>query len=500
MKMKQKASALRIGWAQTDITPDDPVCLSGQFHARVSEGVMDPLTATAMALEAEGAGVVLVSCDLVGISDILRDGVRDRLGRGGVSKEDVIMHATHTHTAPEVRLPDPVYAGPSFGHGVDLAVMPAEQYLEFAAERIVRAVEEAWASRAPGKVAYGLGYAVVGRNRRWVNTSGQSTMYGNTNTPDFSHIEGYEDHSVNVLATYDEKDSLTGVVVNVPCPAQVSESAFQLSADYWHDTRQELRRRLGEKLFVLAQCSAAGDQSPHPIYEKRAIQRMWELAGQTERRVIANRISDAVTQTLDSIEDTAADALVLRHQTERMEVPMTALTEQQAKEALGEAEVWAQRYEEEKRKLESAPEMKKEPRWYVPITRAYRRSAWYAAVADRFKQQGTQATQPARPSRKAGSGFTARVELHFIRLGEVAFATNPFEYYLDFGIYIKCRSKAIQTFLVQLAGGGTYVPSLRSTQGGGYGSVPASNPMGPAAGRLIAERSVEVINGLFDED
>ena len=484
MKQNPSTSTLRIGWAQTDITPDEPVSICGQFHARVSEGVMDPITATAMALESDGASVVFVSCDLAVIPDVLHDAVRARL-RESVDPEDVIMHATHTHTGPEVRLPDLVYSGPSCGHGVDLAVMPAEKYLEFASERIVRAVEDAWALRAPGKVAYGLGYAVVGRNRRWVSVAGQSTMYGNTNTPDFSHIEGYEDHSVNVLATYDIKDSLTGVVVNVPCSSQVDENAFQLSADYWHETRQELRRRLGKKLFVLAQCSPAGDQSPHPIYEKRALQRMWNLAGWTERQVIAHRISDAVTETLGFIKDTAADAVVLRHYVERMDLPMTALTEEQAKEALGQAEVWAARYQEEKRKLESAPELKNEPRWYVRITRAYRRSAWYSGVADRFKRQGTQATRPA--------------ELHFVRLGDVAFATNPFEYYLDFGVHIKCRSKATQTFLVQLAGGGTYVPSLRSTQGGGYGSIPASNPLGPVAGRLVAEKSVEVINGLFDE-
>ena len=31
------------GWAQADITPDKPIFISGQFHARVSEGVQDPL-------------------------------------------------------------------------------------------------------------------------------------------------------------------------------------------------------------------------------------------------------------------------------------------------------------------------------------------------------------------------------------------------------------------------------------------------------------------------
>jgi len=111
--------------------------------------------------------------------------------------------------------------------------------------------------------------------------------------------------------------------------------------------------------------------------------------------------------------------------------------------------------------------------------------SWYRGVAERYR------LQKGSPTRD--------VELHIIRLGDIAFAANPFEYYLDFGIYIKCRSKAIQTFLVQLAGAGTYVPSRRSVQGGGYGSVPASNPIGPEGGRMIAERTVEILNELWQD-
>ena len=104
---------------------------------------------------------------------------------------------------------------------------------------------------------------------------------------------------------------------------------------------------------------------------------------------------------------------------------------------------------------------------------------WYRGVAQRARRHPEDATAPA--------------ELHVIRLGEIALATNPFEYYLDFGVYIKARSPATQTFLVQLAGAGTYVPTRRSVAGGGYGSVPASNPVGPAGGRQFAERTVEIL-------
>jgi hypothetical protein len=317
-----------------------------------------------------------------------------------------------------------------------------------------------------------------------VDQAGRATMYGETNAPDFSHIEGYEDHSVNVLATYDEAGALTGVVVNVACSSQVDEGMFVLSADYWHDTRQELRQRLGDRLFVLPQCSAAGDQSPHMLFEKRAAARMLALTGRTERQAIAQEITDAVTETLRVVRGTASGSLVLRHHVEYLDLPLSALSQEDVRAAAAEAERLCAQYEAEKAKLEAQPELRQRPRWYVPITAAYRRMLWNRGVAERYEQQKKAPTRP--------------VELHVIRLGDVAIATNPFEYYLDFGIYIKCRSAAVQTFVVQLAGGGTYVPAERATRGGGYGAIPASNPFGPAAGRVIAERTVDIIARLWE--
>ena len=47
----QQAGQLRIGWASADLTPDGPVVVAGSSRARVSEGVLDPVTATALAIE-----------------------------------------------------------------------------------------------------------------------------------------------------------------------------------------------------------------------------------------------------------------------------------------------------------------------------------------------------------------------------------------------------------------------------------------------------------------
>jgi hypothetical protein len=332
---------LLVGWASVDITPDKPCVLRGQFHARVSEGVMDPVTATALALESVGDGgskdcTVMVSADLASISDELRDRVRERLGEAlpDLDAAKVFFSATHTHTAPSYggrTLARDAAVAKGFGWefpaewadwGIELNAMPSGEYFEFAAERIARAVEQAWNARQPGGVGFGLGHAVVGHNRLTAYDTGRSQMYGTTDRPDFSHIEGYEDHAVNLLVTWDTDQRLTGVVINVACPSQVSESMYQVSADFWHDTREELRRRLGDQLFVLPQTAAAGDQSPHLIGRRNnrenAEQRMERITGRNRRQQIAVRIADAVTSVLHDWEGRIEWNPVLAHRAEQV--------------------------------------------------------------------------------------------------------------------------------------------------------------------------------------
>ena len=91
-------------------------------------------------------------------------------------------------------------------------------------------------------------------------------------------------------------------------------------------------------------------------------------------------------------------------------------------------------------------------------------------------------------------------ELHVMRIGGAAFATNTFELYLDYGDRIKGASKAEQTFLIQLANApaGSYLPSRRSGTTG-YGSAPASCHVTPEAGDMIVNESIKDINKLFEK-
>ncbi|MCX7805757.1 MAG: hypothetical protein N3A38_11290 [Planctomycetota bacterium] len=488
---------LLIGWASRDVTPQRPVLLRGQFYARVSEGVMDPLTVTALALESVRDGrpedrAILVSCDYVNISGALLAAVRERVRERlpDLDPHSVCLNATHTHTGPDTGSEDPLSIGslpPMEGLSEEaLGVMRRAEHLAFAAERIAGAVEEAWRSRAPGGIGFGLGHAVVGHNRRVSYYTGQTRMYGKTDDPEFSHIEGGADHSVNLLCTWDAGRKLTGMVVNVACPSQVSEHLWQISADYWHEARVEIRGRFGAGLFILPQCGAAGDQSPHIQVGRAAEERMWRLTGRTQRQEIAVRIADAVSAIMLLVEKDIDRNPIFAHRVEMVELPLRPLSEGDVREARAEAEKARASYEALRKDLESHPEKTRVPRWYKDISAAYSRMLWNLQVERRFEELKARTARP--------------VEIHVLRLGAVAFATNPFECYLDFGLQIKARSRAVQTFVVQLAGGdivGSYLPTDRAAAGGSYGAIPASTPFGPEAGRLLVDRTVELINGLF---
>jgi len=92
------------------------------------------------------------------------------------------------------------------------------------------------------------------------------------------------------------------------------------------------------------------------------------------------------------------------------------------------------------------------------------------------------------------------VEVHTIRIGDIAIATNPFELYLDYGIRMKARSPAIQTFVVQLAGSGTYLPTQRSVEGRAYGAIPGSNIVGPKGGQELVEHTLRMINDMWKDE
>ena len=98
-------SKLLIGWAEESIVPEKKVSLAGQFFERISEYVESEITVTAMAVEADGDEMIMVSADIVKCEDWLLELARSKfeaLGTG-VDPMKMMVAVTHTHTSHVLR-------------------------------------------------------------------------------------------------------------------------------------------------------------------------------------------------------------------------------------------------------------------------------------------------------------------------------------------------------------------------------------------------------------
>lgn len=462
------AAELMVGTAVVDITPTEPVAVSGQFHLRIAKTVESPVTANVIALESRRDGLsrdvaIMVSCDLLYIpSDVLelvREAVRERLP--DLDTRKLFLNGTHTHTAPVLLLNK--YPIPREG------VIQVKQYRSFLAERVADAVVQAWNSRSTGSVTWGLSHAVVAYNRRAVYADGTAKMYGKTDVAEFRNLEGYEDHDVNTLFFWKDSGKLVGVVVNVSCPSQEVESRSTVNADFWHPVREALRKRFGEQLCVLGWTGASGDQSPHLMYRRAADERMRRLRGLGRLEEIARRIVRAVDDAYETVKNDRHADVPLIHKVETIRLPMRLVTDAQYAEARAAVE-------------KAAAQIARDPK---AAAREYRRMKWYEMTVKRFDRQRTD----PKP--------TYEMEMHVLRIGDVAVATNSFELFTDYGIRMKARSKAVQTFIVQLAGPGTYLPTEKAIRGGHYSAVVHSSLVGPEGGDTLVDRTVNMINSLW---
>ena len=220
---------MKIGWAKRNVSTDKPVNIPGQFHARISTGVLDPLFATALVVENGGDLVCFVSIDVVVIRAFLLDNIREKVAKllPGFPVEKIIVNATHTHTAPSHYHDGgwprsktlPTGPAPDDQMPIEMDIASGDEYRDFLSTQAAEAVAEAYNNRKEGGVAWGYGYAVVAHSRRVTyaddlsmrpgaiknsthGVNGHSAMYGNTNDPMFLGYEAGADHFINLMYTF----------------------------------------------------------------------------------------------------------------------------------------------------------------------------------------------------------------------------------------------------------------------------------------------------------
>jgi hypothetical protein len=498
--------SIKLGWAEEDITPVKKIRLMGQFYERVSEFVETPISVTALAIEGCGDAAVICSCDLVEIYDPLVVDVRRRLieagaGELGLEVDKVILNAIHTHNSY-------TYISEDSGEGSTLSVlrsllpagrgeyvplvdlnddiMSPEEAMALIAGRICSVVLRAWESRRPAYFAPGFGRVPVAHCRRTVYDDGSALMWGDTNTPNFTELETGTDTGMELIYTFDADKKLTGVIANLSCPAQVLEHRSFVSSDYWGKTKALLREKFGPDIYLLALIGAAGDLCPRdlirwvepesPINDpniirnnppaRRADPSMFDISGCCR---VARRVYNEIVSVYEELDMSALISRAeFRHRAEKVALPLRRVSGEEYRKALEIIDNFA--------KDASDFDYRQNAALHV-----------YAGTIVRYRYQQNHDLYSA--------------EMHFLRLGDVALVSFPFELFLDYGNKIRARSPAASTFLVELCcGAGGYLPTLRAERGGHYSAYASSGKVGHEGGEFLVRHTLEILRDLWYTD
>ncbi len=498
---------LLIGWAEESIVPDKKVSLDGQFFERISEYVESEISVTAMALEADGDAMIMVSADVVFLDIELVELAREKFRKmtNEIGADKIMVAATHTHNSliianprgdvcntlasAEAILSEFLPEGKKYKQLVEPdsnVITPAEAG-ELVTDKIALAAYRAWNDRKESFYTNEFGRAAVGMCRRAHYDDGTSQMWGDTNTANFVSLEGGSDSGIELLYTFDKNKKLTGVVANIACPAQILEQRSFISGDYWGRTKNNLRERFGDDIYLLGLCGAAGDQCPRDLVrwvapespiddpnvkrpnpiKRKADPSMYDIKGCNK---VGKRISNEIISVYEEISDLRGTAR-FEHKVFKWQLPLRKVTMSEYNTAVRELKA----YIAENRNKGSF-DFEDNAKMQV-----------YAGMIKRFRDQQTEEVYP--------------VECHIIRLGDIAIATNPFELYLDYGNRIKARSLAEQTFIVQLCcGAAQYLPTEKAEKAGHYSAYVASGNVGHEGGDILVRNTISEINGIWKND
>lgn len=95
---------LKVGFSRIDITAPLGLYMVGYYEPRISDGILDPLLASAVVFDDGERRAVIMSIDNIGFTGQRLTTLRERIaGAIGTSPDAVYITCTHTHTAPEIK-------------------------------------------------------------------------------------------------------------------------------------------------------------------------------------------------------------------------------------------------------------------------------------------------------------------------------------------------------------------------------------------------------------
>jgi len=116
------------------------------------------------------------------------------------------------------------------------------------------------------------------------------------------------------------------------------EHILAVSADFWHEVREQLQARYGDGLVTLGWIGAAGDQSPHLMDRKAAEERMRTLRGLTRLEEIARRICRAWKDAYELARKDQHAVVAFAHCVRTIELPKRTVTAREFEQAKAQVE------------------------------------------------------------------------------------------------------------------------------------------------------------------
>jgi len=247
------AAEINIGIAKTVITPKGPIYLTGYANReKPATGVIHDLWAKAIVFEeTNGNKTVIVTTDLLGLSHDISTAVAKKVQQKfGISRAQLLLNSSHTHSGPMV--------WPCLSVIADYS--PAEQqivsnYSNGLVGVIVDLIDSAIHKLSPMEIAVGHGEADFAFNRRVPTDKGFVSGV---------NLKGPVDHDVPVIKITNKSGKVQAVLFGYAChnTTMVGDN-YLVNGDYAGFAQIEIEKQYpgSTAMFVMG---CAGDQNPSP--------------------------------------------------------------------------------------------------------------------------------------------------------------------------------------------------------------------------------------------
>jgi neutral/alkaline ceramidase-like enzyme len=289
------AQSFKAGVARADITPPPGVELWGYGNrSGPATGALDPLFARVLVLDDGRQAVAVVTLDLGrSLGQPQMTSVRERARRIH-NVNEVMFIASHTHSGPVI--------------DEDYDQVP--DWEKRALDKIVEAIGAARGRLTEARLGVGYGQAILGHNRRYIQSDGRVKMLWRNST---GQPTGVIDPSVGVIRIDDRQGVPLAILVNYAChPVVFGPDNLRYSADYPGAMARVVEASWNDRPVCFFLQGAPGDINP--LLDKTPLAEN----GEAEMRQAGEKLGHEVARVSRSIQTEAPDTPELAYLSEEM--------------------------------------------------------------------------------------------------------------------------------------------------------------------------------------